>query len=128
MQAAEAAELARKAFASEKSDCIASQQQSDHLVMLAAYRGWHQAVVKGGPRLAREYTKRHCLSFSTLQMLRDMRNQFAAMLADVKCALVATYLLISSIGTISSHACASPSALLTCLMHSHNKIWAARTA
>ena len=84
VQAAEAAELARKAFASEKSDCIASQQQSDHLVMLAAYSGWQAALANGGPRLAREYTKKHCLSFQTLQMLKDMRYQFATMLADVK--------------------------------------------
>ena len=91
MQAAEAAELAKKAFASEKSECIASQQQSDHLVMLAAYSGWQAALTNGGPRLAREYTKKHCLSFQTLQMLKDMRYQFASMLADVKCAPPVSY-------------------------------------
>jgi (p)ppGpp synthase/HD superfamily hydrolase len=88
VQAAEAAELARKAFASEKSDCIASNQQSDHLVMLAAYSGWQAALNNGGPRLAREYTKKHCLSFQTLQMLKDMRYQFASMLAEVKYAFL----------------------------------------
>jgi hypothetical protein len=76
--------LAKKHLASQQSNSIASEMQSDHLVMLAAYSGWQDAFAKGGARQAREFASRHCLSFSTLQMLKDMRSQFAAMLVDIR--------------------------------------------
>ena len=76
---------ARKHLASRKSESIASEQQSEHLVMLAAYDGWRACFERGGARLARDYAKRHCLSFVALQMLQDMRAQFAAMLGDIRC-------------------------------------------
>lgn len=54
--------------------------------MLAAYSGWQQALERGGARLAREFIKKHTLSFQALQTLRDMRQQFAMMLAEIKYA------------------------------------------
>ena len=78
--------LAKTRLASAKGNTIASEQQSDHLVMLAAYNGWQAALERGGARAAREYVQRNCLAFNTLQMLRDMRSQFAAMLVDIRCA------------------------------------------
>lgn len=78
--------MAKKHLAAERSGTIASGQQSDHLVVLAAYDGWQAAFAAGGARAAREYVQRRALSFMTLQMLKDMRAQFATMLADIRCA------------------------------------------
>jgi hypothetical protein len=80
--------MAKKALAGDKGGTIASGQQSDHLVLLAAYAGWEEALARGGARAAREFAKRHALSYMTLQMLRDMRGQFGAMLADIRCPLL----------------------------------------
>jgi ATP-dependent RNA helicase DHX29 len=65
------------------SNCIASGEQSDHLVMLAAYQGWVAAYKKSGAGAARDFARRNFLSFQTLQMLGDMRGQFAAMMAEI---------------------------------------------
>ena len=62
---------------------IASGQQSDHLVMVAAFQGWAVAYKNGGASAARDFSRRHFLSFQTLQMLSDMRAQFAVMLAEI---------------------------------------------
>lgn len=86
MQAQEAADLSRRHLASPQGAGIAAEQQSDHLVMLAAFGGWQQAFERGGARLAREFIKKHNLSYQALQTLRDMRQQFAMMLAEIKCA------------------------------------------
>ena len=86
LQAASEVDNAKKLLVSEKANTIASKQQSDHLVLLAAYSGWARAFEAGGARAAREFAKKHALSYMTLQMLRDMRGQFAAMLADIRCA------------------------------------------
>lgn len=51
--------------------------------MVAAYQGWAAAFAKGGAGAAREYTRRNFLSYQTLQMLGDMRAQFAAMMAEI---------------------------------------------
>lgn len=86
MQAAEDVAKAKAALASEESSCIASGQQSEHLVMLAAYNGWQAcfSTNQGGSRLARNFCKQNLLSHQTLQMLQDIRSQYAALLADIR--------------------------------------------
>ena len=86
MQASTEVTIAKKQLASATSNSIAAEQQSDHLVMLAAYDGWQAALRSGGAKAGRDFVQRFCLSFQSLQTLRDMRAQFAAMLADIRCA------------------------------------------
>lgn len=84
----EAAERAKQDLVAERSDknlpiSIASGQHSDHLCMVAAYNMWsHLAAVKGA-KAAREFCHANFLSISTLIMLRDLRTQFASLLADI---------------------------------------------
>ncbi|OAE31756.1 hypothetical protein AXG93_4874s1190 [Marchantia polymorpha subsp. ruderalis] len=98
----EAAERAKQALVSDKGKDggvgnIASGQQSDHLAMVAAYNGWSTLATLKGSRAARDFCSSNFLSGSTLNMLRlvganqnpdrifgrDMRNQFASLLADI---------------------------------------------
>ena len=51
--------------------------------MVAAYQGWAEAYSNKGASAARDFARRHFLSFQTLQMLGDMRSQFAAMMAEI---------------------------------------------
>eukprot|EP00850_Spirogloea_muscicola_P015416 SM000117S25536 [mRNA] locus=s117:306081:317487:- [translate_table: standard] len=62
---------------------IARGQQSDHLAMAACYHHWADLLQKAGPRAAREYCRSSFLSYQTLEMLRDLRRQFANLLADI---------------------------------------------
>ena len=41
-------------------------------------------VLQGGRQSARDYARRHFLGDSTLDMIADMRWQFASMLADIQ--------------------------------------------
>ena len=81
--AAEGSDRARAALASPDSGTLAAGQQSDHLVMAAAVDGWRAARRGGGRKAATEFARKFCLSEQTLDMLEDMRGQFAAMLADI---------------------------------------------
>lgn len=51
--------------------------------MVAAYAGWADAFCNKGASSARDFARRHFLSSTTLQMLSDMRAQFAAMMAEI---------------------------------------------
>eukprot|EP00887_Chlorella_sp_A99_P005373 scaffold1.g5373.t1 len=77
------ARAARAALAALGSGTLAAGQQSDHLLLAAAVAGWLAARASGGMGAARDYARRHCLSMQALDMLADMRAQFAAMLADI---------------------------------------------
>lgn len=77
------ADAARAALAAPGSGTLASGQQSDHLVMAAAVDGWLAALKKDGKKGAGTFARKHFLSEQTLDMLRDMRAQFATMLADI---------------------------------------------
>ncbi|GAQ84373.1 helicase domain-containing protein [Klebsormidium nitens] len=86
----DAAEQARTSLAAPavrgERPGIASGQQSDHLAMVAAYEGWRRAVGTGGApgkRAGREHCRKHFLNQQTLEMLADMRAQFATLLADI---------------------------------------------
>ncbi|GBG62910.1 hypothetical protein CBR_g34282 [Chara braunii] len=85
-----AAELAWQALVAPSSatkesgeQSIARGEQSDHLAMVAAYEGWRSSLEKGGSKAAREYCRKTFLSIQTLEMIRDMRRQFATLLADI---------------------------------------------
>eukprot|EP00249_Psilotum_nudum_P011376 c23135_g1_i1 orf=250-4686(-) len=85
---ADAVERAKKALVSEKSNYvnspnIARGQQSDHLAMVAAYNGWITVLRQRGAKAAYEHCKSNFLSGQTLSMIRDMRIQFATLLADI---------------------------------------------
>ncbi|CAK0787622.1 hypothetical protein CVIRNUC_010844 [Coccomyxa viridis] len=79
----DAALRAKQGFAAAGSGFISSGQQSDHLLMVAAYNAWEDAKVQGGRQAAGAFTRKHMLSGQTLEMLTDMRMQFASMLADI---------------------------------------------
>jgi len=51
--------------------------------MAAAMHGWLSAAHQGGFKSAAEFARKHCLSVQTLDMLRDMRAQFANMVEDI---------------------------------------------
>ncbi|DBA76164.1 TPA: hypothetical protein ACH3X1_009895 [Trebouxia sp. C0004] len=80
----DAAGRVRQAMAAPGGGNIASGQQSDHLLMAAAYNGWLAAKLKDGRQGGRVFARKHFLSEQTLDMLVDMRWQFACMLADIK--------------------------------------------
>lgn len=52
--------------------------------MAAAFNGWTAAKQKEGRQGGRVFARKHFLSEQTLDMLVDMRWQFACMLADIK--------------------------------------------
>lgn len=80
----DAAERARVAMATERGkERGRGGRQSDHLAMVAAYEGWRTAIQKGGSRGGRDFCTKNFLSVSTLEMLREMRDQFARLLADI---------------------------------------------
>ncbi|EFJ53272.1 hypothetical protein VOLCADRAFT_86387 [Volvox carteri f. nagariensis] len=81
------AERARRALAAPGSEGIAAGQQSDHLLLVAAYELWRVAASPkygGGTRLAAQVARRHFLHVQTLEQLSEMRCQLAAMLADAR--------------------------------------------
>ncbi|KAK9842413.1 hypothetical protein WJX84_005272 [Apatococcus fuscideae] len=77
------ARRAMQGLATAGTSSLASGQQSDHLLMVAAYEGW-QAAKKQGRNAQRSFAQRHFLSEQTLEMISDMRNQFGSMLADTR--------------------------------------------
>lgn len=84
----DAAERAKRAFVtaketSDKYPSISRGQQSDHLAVVAAYNSWISVSKKWGSKAAYEHCKSNFLNASTLSLLRDMRSQFAILLADI---------------------------------------------
>ncbi|KAK0589636.1 hypothetical protein LWI29_016618 [Acer saccharum] len=65
---------------SESSD---SYRQSDHLVMMIAYKKWEKILQERGVRAAQQFCSSHFLSSSVMYMIRDMRIQFGTLLADI---------------------------------------------
>ncbi|KAG2502148.1 hypothetical protein HYH03_000635 [Edaphochlamys debaryana] len=79
------AERARRALAAPGAPGLAAGQQSDHLLLVAAYELWRTAASPkhgGGPRNAAAVARKHFLHLQTLEQLSEMRCQLAAMLAD----------------------------------------------
>ncbi len=82
LAAQDGSEKARAALAATESGTIAAGQQSDHLIMAAAVDGWLLERRKSR-KAASEFSRKYCLSEQTLDMLSDMRGQFASMLAEI---------------------------------------------
>eukprot|EP00250_Pteridium_aquilinum_P004082 c14319_g1_i2 orf=171-4673(+) len=83
-----AAEKAKRAFvdakkSNDKSISICRGQQSDQLLMAAAFSSWSNVVKKHGARAGYDYCKANFLNVPTLTMLRNMRSQFVVLLADI---------------------------------------------
>ncbi|KAG2435548.1 hypothetical protein HYH02_011842 [Chlamydomonas schloesseri] len=81
------AERARRALAAPGAGGIAAGQQSDHLLLVAAYELWRIAGSSkygGSARAAAACAKKHFLHGQTLEQLAEMRCQLAAMLADAR--------------------------------------------
>lgn len=78
----EAAERVTRAMAAPQGKCIAAGEESDPLVTLAAFDGFKAALRTGGRKEAVEYCNRKHLDLQALEMMDDMRSQFAMLLAD----------------------------------------------
>lgn len=69
-------------FLSRDKKCIASDQQSDHLVLAAVLQGWIDAKASGGISTARKYAQKYNLSVQNINIIMEMRDQFASMLEN----------------------------------------------
>ncbi|KAF5835639.1 P-loop containing nucleoside triphosphate hydrolase protein [Dunaliella salina] len=83
------AEKARRSMAEKGSGNIASGQQSDHLLLVAAISGWLALGADTRKPQAQQvhlrgYLKKFFLHEQTLKELQEMREQFASMLEDAR--------------------------------------------
>ncbi|KAM5573325.1 DExH-box ATP-dependent RNA helicase DExH7, chloroplastic-like [Rosa sericea] len=58
-------------------------KQSDHLIMITAYKKWEKILCDKGVRAAQQFCSSYYLSSSVMYMIRDMRIQFGTLLADI---------------------------------------------
>ncbi|XP_071736859.1 DExH-box ATP-dependent RNA helicase DExH7, chloroplastic [Rutidosis leptorrhynchoides] len=58
-------------------------RQSDHLIMMVAYKRWEKILRENGANAAERFCKSYFLSSSVMYMIRDMRVQFGTLLADI---------------------------------------------
>ncbi|XP_020965227.1 DExH-box ATP-dependent RNA helicase DExH7, chloroplastic [Arachis ipaensis] len=58
-------------------------QQSDHLLMMLAYKRWERILTEKGAKAAQQFCNSFFLSSSVMYMIRDMRMQFGTLLADI---------------------------------------------
>ncbi|KAL7119617.1 hypothetical protein ACP275_02G073900 [Erythranthe tilingii] len=58
-------------------------RQSDHLIMMIAYKKWDKTLSVEGVKAAQRFCSTHFLSSSVMYMIRDMRIQFGTLLADI---------------------------------------------
>lgn len=70
-------------FLARDKKFISSEQQSDHLILAAALQGWIDAKSSGGISAAKKYAKKYSLSVQNIDIIMDMRDQFATMLENV---------------------------------------------
>ncbi|XP_022748669.1 DExH-box ATP-dependent RNA helicase DExH7, chloroplastic isoform X3 [Durio zibethinus] len=80
-------ERAKLALLSDKldelSDSNVADRQSDHLLMMVAYRKWEKIFREKGVKAAQRFCNMYFLSSSVMYMIRDMRIQFGTLLADI---------------------------------------------
>jgi len=62
---------------------ISNGNISDHLTLLAAYDGWIDIQRTSGASAARQYLRKNFLSYNTLSMIRNMKEQFKKLLANI---------------------------------------------
>lgn len=60
-----------------------NEKQSDHMLMMVAYRKWERILSEGGAKAAQNFCRSYCLSSSVMYMIRDMRVQLGTLLADI---------------------------------------------
>uniref|UniRef100_A0A2C9V5D8 RNA helicase n=1 Tax=Manihot esculenta TaxID=3983 RepID=A0A2C9V5D8_MANES len=65
------------------SDSNESDRQSDHIVMMVAYKKWEKILNEKGVKAAQQFCSSYFLSSSVMFMIRDMRIQFGTLLADI---------------------------------------------
>lgn len=65
------------------SDLNDGNRQSDHLVMMIAYKKWEKILRENGVKAAESFCNSYFLSSSVMYMIRDMRTQFGTLLADI---------------------------------------------
>ncbi|MED6199651.1 hypothetical protein PIB30_077897, partial [Stylosanthes scabra] len=58
-------------------------QQSDHLLMMIAYKRWERILTEKGAKTAQQFCNSFFLSSSVMYMIRDMRIQFGTLLVDI---------------------------------------------
>ncbi|KAM9318436.1 ATP-dependent DNA/RNA helicase DHX36 [Pholidichthys leucotaenia] len=68
--------LGKEKMADMRRKVLSRNSKSDHLTIVNAFQGWEEAKQRG-PRYEREYCWDNFLSASTLQMLQNMKGQFA---------------------------------------------------
>ena len=62
---------------------LAGDTRSDHIALVRAFEGWTRARRDGGNREGWEYCRRNFLSGNTLELMSDMRRQFADLLHGI---------------------------------------------
>ena len=62
---------------------LAGDTYSDHIALVRAFEGWERARRDGGNREGWEYCRRNFLSGNTLELMSDMRRQFADLLCGI---------------------------------------------
>nr|XP_027190710.1 DExH-box ATP-dependent RNA helicase DExH7, chloroplastic isoform X2 [Cicer arietinum] len=58
-------------------------RQSDHLVMMIAYKRWENILNERGSKAALQFCNSYFLNSSVMFMIREMRVQFGTLLADI---------------------------------------------
>ncbi|KAL1539169.1 RNA helicase [Salvia divinorum] len=58
-------------------------RQSDHLLMMVAYKKWDKILSVHGVKAAQKFCASHFISSSVMYMIRDMRIQFGNLLHDI---------------------------------------------
>lgn len=58
-------------------------RQSDHLLMMTAYKRWERILTEKGAKAAQKFCNSFFLSSSVMFMIREMRIQFGTLLADI---------------------------------------------
>lgn len=80
-------ERAKLALLSDKLGCETDSDsgnwQSDHLLMMVAYKKWEKILREKGVKAAKQFCSSYFLSSSVMYMIRDMRVQFGTLLADI---------------------------------------------
>ncbi|KAL7205791.1 hypothetical protein ACSBR2_018665 [Camellia fascicularis] len=73
--------LTDKLYGANESD--EGNGQSDHLLMMVAYKKWERILRENGVKAAHHFCSSYFLSSSVMYMIRDMRIQFGTLLADI---------------------------------------------
>ncbi|XP_059313551.1 DExH-box ATP-dependent RNA helicase DExH7, chloroplastic isoform X2 [Lycium ferocissimum] len=66
-----------------ETDSGSGNWQSDHLLMMVAYKKWEKILRENGVKAAKQFCSSYFLSSSVMYMIRDMRIQFGTLLADI---------------------------------------------